>query len=246
MPARARPARSADEVAPRAGVEAGRGLVEEEDGRGVEERLGDLDAAREAARERLDEVAGAVLEIENVPRSSPIRAASAAPDEAVEGALEREVLPDGELPVEARRLEDDAEAPAHRAASRAGVEPVDAKRPGRRAAGASRGSGRASSCRRRSGRGGRRSRRARRRARRRRARGARRRRARARRARRREAVTRGASRSDAVERRGGRAPPGASRSRRGRASARGRPSISRAKRSDAARKRSVRRSAPKA
>ena len=68
------------QVAARAGVEAGRGLVEEEHGRLVEERLGDLHAAGEAARERLDEVACAVLEAERPEELADARRRGAPPE----------------------------------------------------------------------------------------------------------------------------------------------------------------------
>jgi hypothetical protein len=110
------------EVAAGARVEAGRGLVEEEDGRLVKERLRDLDAAREPARERLDEVVRAVPD-----RKRPEERVDAGPERgaghAEQRALQREVLPHGELLVEARGLEDDAQPAAHGADVAAGSRP---------------------------------------------------------------------------------------------------------------------------
>jgi len=66
VPARAREPRRATRIPPRAGVEARRRLVEEKNGRSVEKRLGDLDAARESAREGFDEVIASVREVERL------------------------------------------------------------------------------------------------------------------------------------------------------------------------------------
>ena len=89
-----------DEVAARSGIEPGGRLVEEENLRAVEQRLGDLGAACEASRERLDEVVRAVQDGE-APERLRQAAREASAREAVERALYEEVLAHRELPVEA-------------------------------------------------------------------------------------------------------------------------------------------------
>ena len=115
------------EAAPRERVEARRRLVEEEDLRSVEERLGDLDAAREASGKGLHAVARAVRDLH--PREELACAgAKRRAAEAEDGAVDEEVLEDGQLPIEARRLEDDAEAAAEAAEVARRREAVDAER----------------------------------------------------------------------------------------------------------------------
>src|ERR1019366_943229 len=115
------------EVAPGARVEARRGLVEEEHGRLVEERLDDLNAPREAAGQSLDEIVCPILEAERLEKLADARG-ERAPGKGIQRTLKHEVLHDGEFLVEARRLEYDAEAPAH-LATRRGTEPVDGEAP---------------------------------------------------------------------------------------------------------------------
>ena len=113
------------EVAARAGVEAGGGLVEQKDRGGMDQPLGQLDAALHSAGERLDEVAGAVGEAdtgEHVGDSGlQVRAT-----QSVKMSLMLEIFGDGELEVEAAGLKDDADLLAHLVGVARHIEALDA------------------------------------------------------------------------------------------------------------------------
>ncbi len=119
------------EASARDGVEAGRRLVEEEEAGRVQHRLGDLDPPGEAAREGLDQVAGSVGELE--AGEELVRpGGQAGAREAVQMALVAQVLGDGQLLVEARGLEYDADRGPDRAGLGRDVVPEDARRARRR------------------------------------------------------------------------------------------------------------------
>ena len=94
-------------------VEPGARLVEEQDGGPRKEPLGELDAAPEPPRQPLRELPRALgepeLDEKHVDALGELGTA-----QAVEPAVMAEVLLDGELAVDARVLEDDAEPAAHR------------------------------------------------------------------------------------------------------------------------------------
>ena len=122
----------APQVAPRRRVEPGARLVEQEEARPVEERLGDLGAAAEPPRQLASPLPVAVGEAEaGERRVYPSR--EIAPAEAIEMPLVPEVLADRELEVEARALEDDAEEPPHRPRLPSWIEAEDTDLAGLRA-----------------------------------------------------------------------------------------------------------------
>ena len=90
------------------GVEAGGGLVEEQDAGPVHDRPGHHQPLGHAARQRRDVGLGPVGQTELL--QEPVgRLAGLAARHPEVAAVEVEVLPDGELPVEGVRLRDDAD-----------------------------------------------------------------------------------------------------------------------------------------
>src|SRR5439155_15083815 len=100
------------EVAPGGGIEPRARLVEEQDGGPGEETLGELDAAAESARQPIDELPPALGDPEAVQEGVDARG-ELGTAQAVEPTVMAEVLLDGELAVDARVLEDDAQPAAH-------------------------------------------------------------------------------------------------------------------------------------
>ena len=90
----------------RAGIEPGGRLIEQQKLRAMEQALRDLDPALQSAGERLDEIAGAIAQIEFEQKMiDPL--AQRRPGQAVEMALVREIFAHPQFLVEARRLEND-------------------------------------------------------------------------------------------------------------------------------------------
>ena len=114
------------EIAPGARVEPGAGLVEQQEARLVEERLGDLRPPAQPPGELRRPLARALGQAEALETGGdPPGEVPAA--EAVEMPLMDEVLADGELEIEAGALEDDAEPAADlpRLRGEVGAEDVD-------------------------------------------------------------------------------------------------------------------------
>ena len=86
---------------PDARIEPGGRLVEDQEPRPVEQRLGDLEPALEASRQLTHPVVGSLGQVEALePPGHPIVERASA--QAVEMALVPEVLPHGQLPIDAR------------------------------------------------------------------------------------------------------------------------------------------------
>ncbi len=105
-------------IAARRRVEAGGGFVHQQHLRPVQQRFGDLDAAPQAAGERLHQVLAAVGQPSRSIAFS-MRSRRSAPLRAVQVALRAQVLLHGERFVEALRLEHHADVAAHRRRVRA-------------------------------------------------------------------------------------------------------------------------------
>src|ERR1035437_7625260 len=111
-------------VAPGAGIEAGRGLVEEQNLRMVEQAFGQLDAALHTAGKCFHAVAGAVQQsyTREYLCDSLLEFGAAQP---VEMSLMPEIFIGGELGVDALGLEDDADVAAQGAGLANGVQAGD-------------------------------------------------------------------------------------------------------------------------
>lgn len=112
-------------VPPRGGVEAGRGLVHQEQTRLVQQRLGEFDPPPHAAAEFLDVVLAPIGQAELVEVALDAGLELGA-GHAEEPAVVAEVLLGGEFDVEAGALEDDAEALADGVGLGEGVAAEDA------------------------------------------------------------------------------------------------------------------------
>ena len=100
-------------VAPRTRVEPGARLIEQQHGRFVEQRFGQLRAALQSSRELLDALGGALGEPQTLQHG--LRASlEPCAVQAVQVAVASQVLMHRELVVEARVLEDDTEVAADR------------------------------------------------------------------------------------------------------------------------------------
>ena len=118
-------------VAARARIEPGTRLVEQQHGRPRQEPLRQLDAAREPAREALDQLAAPLGEAEALEqRGDALGEPGAA--QPVEMPLVAQVLLHRELAVDARVLEHDADVTAHVARRRPHVVAVHARGAGTR------------------------------------------------------------------------------------------------------------------
>ncbi len=113
-------------------VQAGGGLVENQDLRFVDERAGDGQAALQAAGQRVDLALGAVRELDEIQqRGGPL--ADDAPGQPEVPAVDEQVLPDGQLHVEGVLLRHHAEPGADRRAVPDRIAAEDAQFPaGRR------------------------------------------------------------------------------------------------------------------
>ena len=108
---------------PRLRVEPGRRLVEQQQVGVVDQRAGDREPPLHAARERLDLVAGALGQLDEVEQLVDPRL-QLAPREPEVAAVDEQVLADGQLDVEGVLLRDDAEpGPDLRARRVAGSRP---------------------------------------------------------------------------------------------------------------------------
>jgi hypothetical protein len=105
---------------PRLRVEAGRGLVEDEDLGLVDEAAGDREAPLHAARQRVDHVVGALGELHEVEQLIGPLGDELAPEPEV-APVHQQVLADGELGVERVFLRDHAETGPDRGAVAHGV-----------------------------------------------------------------------------------------------------------------------------
>jgi hypothetical protein len=113
-------------VGPHLGIQAGRRLVEEEHVGAVHQPHGDVEPPLHASGVGPGEPAGDVRQPESLQQVVDARAQRAAA-QAVDLALELEVLAPGALPVGAGALGDDADPPAHLLGL---AEHVDAGHPG--------------------------------------------------------------------------------------------------------------------
>ena len=111
---------------PAARVEAGRGLVEEEEPRPADQRGGEVEAAAHAAGVRLRDAVGGVLEVESLQElaCALLRVGRA---ELVEPAEHPEVLAAGEVLVDRGVLPGEADQPAHRLGVARDVEAGDGR-----------------------------------------------------------------------------------------------------------------------
>ena len=99
-------------VAPRARIEAGARLVEDQQLRRRQERLGQLSPAPESSRQRAHQLRRPVVESDQGEHgANPLGQATAV--ETVQAAMMPQVLVDAELKIERGRLEHDADLPAH-------------------------------------------------------------------------------------------------------------------------------------
>ena len=127
----AQPVECLPKIDPRAGIEPGGRFVEQQEFRPMEQTLRDLDPPLQSAGERLDQIVGAIAQVElDQEMIDPL--AQRGPGEAVEMPLMREVLAHPQFLVEARRLKDDAEPAAQGAGIAQEVEPENAGRAARR------------------------------------------------------------------------------------------------------------------
>src|SRR5690606_36528756 len=115
---------SGPEVAPGAWVEAGGGLVEQQQGRAVEQAAREVGAAREAAGEGLHAVARALRQPEHLEQLGDAGVERWAP-ESDGRAVEAQMLADRQLGVERWLLEADAGGAAHGLGLRHHVVPED-------------------------------------------------------------------------------------------------------------------------
>ena len=123
----AQPVKRLPEIDPRPGIEPGGRLVEQEQLGAMEQALGDLDPPLQAAGKCLDQLAGAIAQIEfkqEMIDPRPQRRAR----QAVEAPLMGEVFAHLQFLVEARRLENHPEPAAQRARVAPEIEPENAGR----------------------------------------------------------------------------------------------------------------------
>ena len=99
------------EIAARGRIESGARLVEQQDLRLMEQRLGQLDAALKPARERFDQIGGACVKSKAREHRRDSLAQAAAGD-SVQMPVMAQILGHGQLAVEARMLKDNAEPAA--------------------------------------------------------------------------------------------------------------------------------------
>jgi hypothetical protein len=124
--ARAQALDEAPDAPPVREVEAGRGLVEEEDARAVHDAAHDVERAPLAARERADRTLPFVLQVEEIEQLvAALRDLRGG--EPIEEAGEAQVLGHRERAVERRFLEHDADRSAHGHRAASHVVPGDAR-----------------------------------------------------------------------------------------------------------------------
>ena len=111
-------------IAPGAGIEAGGGLVEQQNLGMMKQTLGELDAALHASGESFDPIGGAV-EQSDAGQNFVDSCLEFGAAQAVEVSLMPEIFVGGELGIDALRLEDDADVAAQRSGLANGVEAGD-------------------------------------------------------------------------------------------------------------------------